>query len=136
MSLVAPEKIGEIQTEHAQQVAVFAWAALNFEAHPELKLMFAIPNGGLRNKITAANLKAEGVKAHVPDIFLPVARGSWHGLFIEMKKKGGSVDPGQKDWIEDVRKQGYGACVCVGWLEAVTVIVLYLEWEDSCKVFA
>lgn len=126
---VTPANIARAGTEHAEQVAVFVWAALNFEKWPELRLMFAIPNGGLRNKITAANLKAEGVKAHVPDILLPVARGPWHGLFIEMKKVGGRVDPGQKTLISDLQAQGYGALVCVGWVQAVETIVAYLNWK-------
>ena len=47
--------------------------------------MFHIPNGGSRNKLEASNLKKQGVKAGVPDLFLPVGRGSYHGLFIELK---------------------------------------------------
>jgi hypothetical protein len=125
---IDPTDIGKIPSEHAQQVAVFVWAALNFEKYPELRLMFAIPNGGERNKIVAANLKAEGVRAHVPDIFLPVPRARWHGLFIEMKKVGGRVDPGQDEFINKLREQKYGACVCVGWQEAVQTITNYLEW--------
>lgn len=126
---VDPAEIGKIPSEHAQQVAVFCWAALNFERYPDLRMMFAIPNGGLRSKITAANLKAEGVRAHVPDIFLPVPRGPWHGMFIEMKKVGGRVDPGQADFVLKLRQLDYGACVCVGWQEAVQTIEAYLNWR-------
>lgn len=125
---IQPSDLARAGTEHAHQVAVFAWAALNFLKYPELRMMFAIPNGGLRNKITAANLKAEGVRAHVPDILLPAARGPWHGLFIEMKKDGGRVDPGQATYLMSLRDLGYGACVCVGWQEAVATLTLYLEW--------
>lgn len=126
---VNPDSIASVGTEHAHQVALFCWAALQFSRYPELKLMFAIPNGGLRNKITAANLKAEGVRSHVPDIFLPVPRGSWHGLFIEMKKPGGRIDPGQASYLIELREQGYGACVCVGWQEARTTLESYLNWK-------
>lgn len=126
---IRPEDIGKVDSEHAQQVALFAWAALNTIKYPELAMMFAIPNGGLRSKITAANLKAEGVRAHVPDIFLPVPRGMWHGLFIEMKKKGGRVDPGQIDYIVKLQDLRYGALVCVGWQAARDTIIRYLEWK-------
>lgn len=126
---VDPATIGKVESEHAQQVAVFVWAALHFQKYPELRMMFAIPNGGLRNKITAANLKAEGVRAHVPDIFLPVPRGAWHGLFIEMKKVGGRVDSGQAQYVESLRQQGYGACVCIGWEVAIKVIEDYLTFS-------
>lgn len=127
---VDPATIARAGTEHAHQVAVFVWAALNYSKYPELRMMFAIPNGGERNKIVAANLKAEGVKAHVPDIFLPVARGSWHGLFLEGKKPGKHhVDPGQKQCIKDLIEQGYGACIFVGWEQAAAIITAYLDWK-------
>lgn len=125
---VDPATIARAGTEHAHQVAVFVWAALNYQKYPELRMMFAIPNGGLRNKITAANLKAEGVRAHVPDIFLPAPRGKWHGLFIEMKKVGGHLDPGQADYLQSLRQQGYGACFCIGWESAVRVLEQYLTF--------
>jgi hypothetical protein len=125
-----PAELAKAGTEHAHQVALFAWAALQVE-FPELRLMFAIPNGGQRNVIVATQLKAEGVKAHVPDIFLPVARGRWHGLFIELKKPGGRAHPGQQKYIENLRGQGFGAVVCIGWEVAAANILAYLNWKES-----
>ena len=61
-------------SEHEEQVALFEWAEWNKRQYPELELMFAIPNGGQRHVVVAKKLKDEGVKAGVPDIFLPVAR--------------------------------------------------------------
>ena len=63
------------QEEHEEQVKVFTWARWAEAARPELALLFAVPNGGRRDKVTAGRLKAEGVKAGVLDIWLPVARG-------------------------------------------------------------
>lgn len=123
---MTPESIAAAGTEHAHQTALFCWAALAATQHPELRLMFAIPNGGERNKIVAANLKAEGVKSSVPDIFLPVARAGRHGLFIELKKNGGRATPDQLKMIEALRAQGFGALVCVGWTYARDVILQYL----------
>lgn len=131
-----PEDIGKVPTEHAQQVAVFVWAALNFERFPDLRMMFAIPNGGERNKIVAANLKAEGVRKHVPDICLPVPRGAWHGLFIEMKKIGGVLHPGQAEYLVQLRAQGFGACVCWGWEAAVKTLEAYLQWRLTSNNFS
>ena len=84
--MMTPEQIAKSGTEESHQTALFAWAALHANECPQLRLLLAIPNGGLRNKVTAGKLKAQGVKAGVPDIFLPVARGRYHGLWIEMKE--------------------------------------------------
>lgn len=74
-----------IQHEAREQEALFRWADFAAGTMPELKLLYHIPNGGSRNKAEAANLKRQGVKAGVPDLFLPVPRGGYHGLYIELK---------------------------------------------------
>lgn len=74
-------------------------------------------------------MKREGVLAGVSDIFLPVARGEFHGLYIELKVKGGKTSPDQEWWLEETTKQGYYSTVCFGWIEAKKVIEKYLEEE-------
>jgi hypothetical protein len=116
-------------TEHEEQCALFAWAAAHEAEYPALKLLFAVPNGGYRHAATAAALKAEGVKAGVPDIFLPVPRWDrFNGLWIELKRADRSNGPteAQTWWIEQLRKQGYMAVVCYGAEEAIHVIRHYL----------
>jgi len=115
-----------VEREHFEQVALFDWAAYHLKRLPELALLFAIPNGGKRSKAVAGKLKAEGVKSGVPDICLPVARGSYHGLYIELKAKGGKASTNQLVWLEKLRDQDYYACVCVGWESARNVIESYL----------
>lgn len=103
--------------------------------HPELELAFAIPNGGQRNKATAGKLKAEGVKPGVPDIFLPVPRDVYNGLFIEMKPTPNKTlkvpvrkpTEAQTAYIKALNKQGYMAIVCYGWEVAKKVIEKYME---------
>lgn len=51
----------------------------------ELALLHHIPNGGARSKATAGRLKAEGVKAGIPDICLPVPKNGYGALYIELK---------------------------------------------------
>jgi hypothetical protein len=90
--------------------------------------MFAIPNGGKRDKITSSNLKAEGVKPGAPDIMLPVAKRHYHGLFIEMKKpKGGVVSEDQVQFIDSLRLNGYYVAVCTSWSQARDCIVWYMS---------
>jgi len=119
-----------IPTEHEEQKALFQWAGLAAGAHPELRLMYAIPNGGHRLKAVAGKLAAEGVKAGVPDTCLPVARGEFHGLYIEMKRRdGGALSGPQRQWIADLNDHGYQAECCYGWDEAREVIEDYLAGE-------
>jgi hypothetical protein len=123
--MITPEKLASSGSEQGHQSALFCWAAM--EQSPELKLMFHVPNGGYRNKIEAQRLQAAGVKKGVYDILLPVSRGGFHGLFIEMKSKTGVVSKEQKEFGCNVQKQGYAAVVCYDWQEARNLILSYLR---------
>lgn len=157
--MITPEQLARSGSEHGEQSALFLWAAMNRRNAPELELLFAIPNGGERNKAVAANLKAEGVKSGVPDTCLPVAAIKWHvpyakeerhlarnwylGLYIEMKKPSvklkrapahewdtGGVSDNQQAWLTQLTKQGYKCAVCYSWQEAAGVIYQYLTGKE------
>ena len=113
--------------ERDEQTALFEWAAVMVNSYPELELMHHIPNGGSRNKIEAVNLKRQGVKPGVPDICLPVARGNYHGLYIELKAGNNKTTDKQDKWLSALNKQGYAVCICRSWLEAKEKILKYLE---------
>ena len=72
-------------------------------------------------------LKKEGVKAGVPDIGLPVPRGAYHGLYIELKVGKNKTSLKQKEWISMLKEQGYFVEVCYGWIAAKEVIENYLK---------
>ncbi len=124
---MTPEQLAKPGTEHAHQCALMCWCALNFKTWPLLKLLFAIPNGGERNPIVASRLKAEGVKSGVPDLFLPVARHGYHGLFVEMKKPKGTIGHNQPAWEEALKTQGYAHLYAYGWEQAAAAIQWYIE---------
>jgi len=115
------------QPEHHDQVALFRWAGHQQRRLPELSLLFAIPNGGHRHPATAAKLKAEGVKAGVPDLCLPVARGEYHGLWIELKAGRNKPTPPQVQWHMRLSQQDYRVAVCYSWEAARDVIEEYLR---------
>lgn len=117
--------------ESAEQEALFSWAEYNLGKYPELKLMYHIPNGGKRNALEAASLKRQGVKAGVPDIHLPVARGGFHSLYIELKVGNNQPTEKQKEWLRDLKEQGNCIAVCYGFSEAVKVITDYLNLKRS-----
>lgn len=122
----------EVPKETVEQQWLFQWARMCQAKHPELGLMYHIPNEGKRSRAGGNRAKAEGLKSGVPDICLPVARGGFHGLYIEMKRReGGKVTAHQQEWIEQLRAQGYRAEVCRGFDEASDMIMAYLRSGDG-----
>ena len=131
-----PERYALSGSEDAHQISLFMWAASPEiqAAYPELKYMHAIPNGGFRKGMEAARLKAMGVKRGVSDIFLPVKRGEFSGLYIELKrppsagKREGKATNEQTDFMAFVKSQGFGAIKCIGWESARDTIIAYMNW--------
>lgn len=108
-----------VPSEHAEQAALFVWA----NAHPVACVMYANVNGQYRQ----GQRPEPGMKAGIPDVFLPVARGGYHGLYIELKrKKGGVVFEAQKAWHERLRGQGYAVGLSYGADEAIAQVQAYL----------
>ena len=118
------------RTEHEEQVALFQWAAINEYRWPCLRWMFAIPNGGKRDVRTAVRLRAEGVKAGVPDIFLPYPTADgWCGLWIELKHGSNKPTQEQQEWLAALALAGYRVATCWGAKEAIQIIETYLREE-------
>ena len=112
------------RSEASEQAALFSWA----QYYPELKWMHAIPNGGSRNKAEAANLKRQGVKAGISDIFIPLARGGYHGMYIEMKFGKNKPTEKQKEFMQYAENEGYYTAVCYSADEAIKKIEKYLNF--------
>ena len=123
-------------SEHTEQVALFRWSAMRANTIPALRMLFAVPNGGARAKATAGRLKAEGVRAGVPDVCLPVPSGIYASLWIELKrpyepgKPKGVTSEAQRQWIGDLQAYGNCACVVYGWDEARILIESYLRADS------
>jgi hypothetical protein len=97
-------------SEHLEQVRLVSWFR---KTYPDVRI-FAIPNGGGRSMSQGAALKAEGVQAGVPDLFVP----AWF-LWVEMKKEsGGTVSPVQKDWIKYLESIGHQVIIGRGFEDA------------------
>ncbi len=69
----------------------------------------------------------------MPDINLPVARGGYHGLYIELKAGKNKTTRKQEEWIAALRQQGYHVSVCYGWEEAKETIENYLDEKPGRK---
>lgn len=114
-------------TERQEQIAVVQYVK---RTYPN-SLMWATPNGGSRHPLEAANMRKEGVLAGVPDLFIAEAKQGYHGLFIEMKRKGGQVTANQGEVIFKLRQRGYKAEVCYGADEAIKEIDDYLRGKNE-----
>jgi hypothetical protein len=102
-------------SEYSEQVALVAWLRMHGIPH------FAVPNGGTRNIVEAARLKAGGVKKGIGDliIFLPKIN-----LSLEMKiRTGGRVSPEQREWQDFFNaRPGWCAYIANGAQEAIKII--------------
>lgn len=138
---VNPTTLAKSGTETGEQRALFCWLNYMSQWFPDLEYAFAVPNGGSRGdteqsrKIAGGAIKAEGGKAGVPDLMVPIPRlhvGTnclYAGLFIEMKKLDGG-DGGSKEqhtYNQFLNRMHYKAVFCNGWKEAVAEIRKYLE---------
>ena len=116
-----------LPTEYSEQAALFRRAQLYVKQYPELRFLSGSLNGVRLSIGQAVKAKNAGMKKGYPDIFLPVPRGQYAGLFIELKKrKGGRIDPEQRVWQEFLLSQGYDHHFCRGADEAWERILGYL----------
>lgn len=99
------------EVEHRIQQACVRWFNLQY---PHMRgRLFAVPNGGRRDVVTGAKLKAEGVVAGVADLILLVTNKAFGALLIEMKKPGGIQSAAQRQWQEIVTTNGeYKYVIC------------------------
>lgn len=118
---------GQTALESVEQECLMRWVKLVSGKYPDLEMLYHIPNGGTRNKREAEHLRRQGVKAGVPDLCLPVPRGEFHGLYIELKAKDNTPTEKQKEWLAKLDKQRYKTAVCWGWEAAAEVIEAYMR---------
>ncbi len=87
------------------QKSCVKWFTLQF---PDLRpVLFAVGNGGARNRTEAAIMKGEGVTAGVADMLFLYPNESYHGLCIEFKTPTGKQSDSQKVFARNVEKHGY-----------------------------
>lgn len=119
-------------SEHDEQALYFDWVAVvSINGLPLRRYVFAVPNGGHRNPVVAAKLRAEGVTPGVPDVFVRVPSGQYHGMQLEAKRKGGKPSPAQLEQIDACREMGYYAVVAEGFddMRQVTKQYLMQSWR-------
>ena len=119
-------------TESIEQQQLFQWADFSMGKYPELALLFHIPNEGKRTTTTGGRMRKEGLRKGFPDLCLPVARGGYHSLYIELKRiKGSITTTEQTEWIEALKQQGHVAIICKGFEQAQKAIEKYLNLKPE-----
>lgn len=132
----------EFATEHDLQCAVVQWAAMQVGKWPALRLLYAVPNGAFfggeaktlnsgrkvsMGIIRAQKLRKEGLKSGVPDLVLPIARGGFHGLYLELKNGDKSpLRPEQVEWLDALNAEGHKAVVARSFETAVDLLRWYV----------
>jgi hypothetical protein len=111
--------------ERQIQIRVYQWFIYQYPKYN--KLCTHPPNGGRRDVREAALFKKMGVLAGVPDLVFFIARGGYHGLFIEFKLPGEKLSPHQREVIKSLKAQNYKVEVCYSDVEAIEIIKNYLE---------
>jgi hypothetical protein len=110
--------------ERQEQLKFIAWLKREGIKH------HASPNGERRSQATGSLLKAMGMSAGFPDVFIPIRRGHYGALFIEMKPiKGGKVQENQIEWLRYLREEGYCADIAYGFEEAKRLVSEYFRLE-------
>jgi len=130
LRLSEPKETDPLEAQHQERV--FSLVEFWRGRFPSMASLFAIPNGGFRHKATAAALQRQGVRAGVPDMFLPVPRATFHGLWIELKRfREGVASEAQAGWLTYLESVGYRAVVCWGWRAAWEEICEYLNADEA-----
>jgi hypothetical protein len=116
-------------SEHDHQVQVIKWAVLQVKCgtYPDLDVLHAIPNAGRRTRGEVGWMLSEGLKSGVPDLHLPVARGGWKSLYIEMKSERGRVSKSQAWWQSRLYQLGHCVVTCFTHVQAEETLVEYLD---------
>jgi len=116
--------VKHIEDDHARYLT--QWRCANERRIPELRWLYHWPQGGKRSKITAAILKAMGVRKGPWDFWLFARRGNCPGLMIELKHGKNKLTDEQKELGEYMVSQGWDVAVCYHWHDAAQEIADYL----------
>lgn len=116
-------------TETKEQMHYVTWLRT---MHPEIiftisPAAFKFGGNQTQRAIQGKKMKDMGYMVGTPDIMVFYPIGLYHGLFIELKKPGGKVEPAQRKVMEQLATLAYSVWVCYGYKEAVEVTTRYLK---------
>lgn len=123
MVMVTKKKPATHPSEDQEQIAVVDWCTA-------MRIPVAhIPNEGKRSPQRGALMKRMGLQKGFPDLFVPLPRGGFHGLFVEMKAICGTCTKEQREWLAELNQYGYAVCVAHGATAAIEKIRKYVRLQ-------
>ena len=123
MVMATKKKLATHPSEDQEQIAVVDWCKA-------MRIPVAhIPNEGKRSPQRGAIMKRMGLQKGFPDLFVPMPRGGFHGLFIELKAIGGTTTKEQREWLAELNQYGYAVCVAHGATAAIEKIRKYVRLQ-------
>jgi hypothetical protein len=118
-----------VRPELEEQRKIFDWKwAQIAKGNESLWLSGFVPNGtAFLNRFGVMLGKRYGVLAGFPDLFFLKPVGSFHGLFIELKRRGpwGRTERRQRLMGDLLQKNGYRFRTCRGSVDAIREISDY-----------
>lgn len=126
--------MARVSEDRLQQQLLLWWdmVCTAYDAKPN-ELMH-IPNG-LISQASMRKVKSLGVRRGYPDLFMPIPKGSYHGLFLELKAPDIDVarglSPDQKKVLKQLRDRGYMVATANCLSDATRVIIAYLEGKHE-----
>lgn len=134
LATLSADKLARIPRRNAQpefqhQCNLFTWARnpAVVRKYPGIALLSASLNGVKLTKAQAGKAKAAGMLKGESDVRLPVARGIWIGLIIEMKVKPNRPTAEQQEYGAAMQAEGHQFHVCYDWEDAKALIEAYLS---------
>jgi hypothetical protein len=126
-------------SESQIQQSIISWARWHEKKYPELTMLIKIPNEGKRSWVKGKQMKAEGLKKGVSDLFLayPIKKSVlssktganqyfYAGLWLEVKKPMEKPTKEQQEWLSDCKEVGYQAEWCDSVDGGIDIIKEYL----------
>ncbi len=123
--------------EHVEQRGLIDLCSMMIGRYPDLDLLYAVPNAAKRTKGERGRLLAEGMRAGVPDLALPVARRGYFGMYVELKRADANdraLSSQQCWWLARLKDAGYYAVCCMGAADAWKEMQWYLDGDPTPRL--
>lgn len=117
------------QLEYEAQCRIFEWAKYYESVYPEVALLNSSMNGVRLSPGLRVKTKKAGMKKGYPDILLPVKRGKYSGLYIELKIGKNKATQEQEWFLKQLANQSFYCAIVYGSDKSIELIKNYLKGD-------